>query len=85
MKKYYYECQQIDENILQVESNCSGLMFINQNSFTVYINNFPLQANSTLVLDPQNADDIDTSTYRISWGVNTGTLNVFKRIYLPTR
>jgi hypothetical protein len=82
MKKYYYEAQQIDEQILQVAANCSGLMFINQNAFIVYINNFPLQAGATLVLDPQNANDIDVSTYRIGWGNNVGNLNIFKRIYL---
>lgn len=82
MKKYYYEAQQIDQQILQVAANCSGLMFINQNGFTVYINNFPLQAGGTLVLDPQNSEDIDVSTYRIGWGSNIGNLNIFKRIYL---
>jgi len=82
MKKYYYECQQIDENILQVESNCSGLMFINQNLFAVYVNGFSLASGGTLVLDPQNSDDIDTTVYRIGWGSNTGTLSIFKRIYL---
>lgn len=81
MKKYYYEAQQIDEQILQVAANCSGLMFVNQNTFTIYVNNFPLLAGSTLVLDPQNADDIDTSIYRIGWGSNTGLLYIMKRIY----
>ncbi len=82
MKKYYYECQQIDQQIVQVASNCSGLMFINQNLFTIYVNNFPLLAGATLVLDPQNANDIDTSVYSIGWGSNSGNLNIFKRIYL---
>jgi len=81
-KKYYYKSEQIDNQTQQVLSNCSGLMFINQNSFTIYINSFPLQAGATLVLDPQNSDDIDTSIYSVGWGANVGQLYIFKRFYL---
>jgi len=81
LRQYNYEAQQIDQQLLQVPSNCSGIMFINQNSFTIYVNSFPLQAGATLVLDPQTEGEIDTTIYSINWNGNAGTLAIWKRHY----
>ena len=81
MKQYTYQAFQINESVNQTESNCSGIMFVNQNAFTIFINSFPLLPGSTLVLDTQQSDTMDVSKYKIGWGANVGTLYIWKKQY----
>ncbi|AXH73872.1 MAG: hypothetical protein [Bacteriophage sp.] len=81
MRPYIYKAEQFYSDRQQIPANCSGIMFINTGSVTAYINNMPLLAGATLVLDDQN-ENIDKTIYSYNFGGTTGgSITVWRKIY----
>jgi Na+/H+ antiporter NhaD/arsenite permease-like protein len=79
--KYVYENEQINESRQEVESNCSGIIFINTGTLTAFINNMPLVAGSSLALGTSD-QSIDRTKYSINFGGNTGgAINIWRKKY----
>jgi len=79
--KYKYETEVVTSTQTQVRANCSGLLFINSGTVTVYVNAFPLLAGASLSLDTSD-DAIDMTIYSLSWAAAGGSLTIWRKNYI---
>lgn len=79
--KYKYESELVTSEQTQVRANCSGLLFINSGTVTVYINAFPLLAGASISLDTTD-DAIDMTIYSLSWAAAGGQLTIWRKNYI---
>ena len=79
--KYVYQNEQINESRQEVESNCSGIIFINTGTIIAFINNMPLVAGAALTLGTSDLA-VDQSKYSINFGgVAGGSINIWRKKY----
>lgn len=76
---YKVEIQQYNTN-QSVESNCNVITIVNNGSTAVTVNNFPLAANGGTLQVAGNANEKDTTVYKIVMTANTGNVWVIKKI-----
>jgi len=77
---YVYQNEQITASRQEVESNCSGIIFINTGTVTAYVNNMPIIPGAALTLDTYD-QSIDRTKYSINFGGAVGTINIWRKKY----
>lgn len=78
-QKYTVELSNIVKPQQDVASNCNSIMFINKGAVTVYVEEFPLGQNESLVIDG-NAGEFCTRTFKIK-NNQLSKLWVIRKIY----
>ena len=65
LQKYKIVIEQVTQLTKWIEANCNEIMFVNLSTTdTVTVANFPIPPQGFLSIDG-NADEIDTTTYRV--------------------
>lgn len=82
MRKYITQTQVYDETMLDVDSFCNDIIFLNSTTGTVYVDGFPVAAGATYQISG-NEGEINTTKYKLSFGTgNTGLVYVTRKKYI---
>lgn len=79
MKKYIIDIIQYATNN-NLTANCNAITFVNVGTTSCYINKFVLAAGASLSING-NENEIDVTTYSISFTGGTGILSVIRKYY----
>lgn len=80
-RKFTTDVQAYNADNLDVKSDCNDILFYNDTAGRIFINNFPVDSLGTLIISGQ-ANEMNTTKYKINFAGNTGNCFVMRKVYL---
>jgi len=81
-RKFITQTQQYTQDNLDVDTNCTDIIFYNSTASTVFVDGFPVLSGATYEISG-NEGEVNVTKYKLSFGTgNTGIMYVTRKKYV---